>query len=144
MLLLSSSARSEPGQDHWSTEADTPTWPPLVDARELVESEKYFDALILLKRLEQESPVNAEVHNLLGYAYRKTDEFERSMSAYEKALSLDPGHKGALEYQGELYLALGQLDKAIGNLVKLKKICPTGCSELEELENEIEAWRDNQ
>lgn len=144
LLLLSSPVYSEPAEDHWSPDVDLSTWQAIADARELIESEKYSDALILLKKLEQASPENAEVHNLLGYAYRKTNEFERSSSAYEKALLLNPNHKGALEYQGELYLALGQVNKAIDNLVKLKNICPVGCAELEDLENEIAEWRDNQ
>ena len=143
LLLLHATVSAEPAEDHWSPDLDTPVWLALADVRELIESEKYHDALVLLTKLEKESPENAEVQNLLGYSYRKIGDLERSMPAYERALHLNPIHKGALEYQGELFLALGQLDKAIENLNKLRKICPVSCTELEELKNEIAEWRSN-
>ena len=56
---------------------------------------------------------------------------------YEKALDIDPKHKGALEYQGEMYITLGQLDKAKINLKKLSNICFLGCSEEKTLKKSI-------
>ena len=53
------------------------------------------------------------------------------------ALDFNPDHKGALEYQGEMYVELGQLDKAKANLAKLVKLCPDGCEEREDLEKAI-------
>ena len=143
LLFLSATVSAEPAEDHWSPDLDAPVWLALADVLELIESEKYHDAVVLLRKLEKESPENAEVQNLLGYSYRKVGDLERSMPAYERALHLNPIHKGALEYQGELFLALGQPDKAIENLNKLKKICPVSCTELEELKNEIEEWHKN-
>ena len=55
------------------------------------------------------------------------------MTYYKKALDFDPAHKGALEYQGELFVELGQIAKARENVAKLEKICPSGCEELEDL-----------
>jgi len=142
LLLFSLTVSPEPAEDHWAPDTDIATWLGIKDARSLIESEKYFDAIALLEGLETESPENAEIHNLLGYAYHKSGNVEKSLPAYQRALFLDPEHKGALEYQGELFLTLGQIEKAIENRDKLKNICPSGCSELNDLENEIEDWRD--
>jgi len=60
---------------------------------------------------------------------------------YERALWLDPDHRGALEYQGELFLLLGDVDKAEANLAHLEKVCPDDCEEAEELAEAIALWR---
>jgi len=142
LLLFSFTVSSEPAEDHWTPDADITIWLGIKDVRSLIESEKYSDALELLEGLEIVSPENAEIHNLIGYAYHQNGNFRKSLSAYQRALLLDPKHKGALEYQGELFLTLGQIEKAVENLDKLKNICPSGCPELADLENEIEDWRD--
>ena len=56
---------------------------------------------------------------------------------YKKALDIDPKHKGALEYQGEMFITLGQLDKARVNLKKLEKICFLRCEEEKTLKQSI-------
>jgi hypothetical protein len=57
---------------------------------------------------------------------------------YRKALEADPTHKGALEYQGELFVELGQIDLAKVNLAKLDKLCWFKCEEEEDLKEAIE------
>ena len=42
---------------------------------------------------------------------------------YEKALELNPKHIGALQYQGELFITLGEIENAKQNLEKIGKIC---------------------
>ena len=70
-----------------------------------------------------ENPKNADAHNLLGYSYRMVSKFDDSFTAYDKALALDPKHKGALEYSGMGYLKTNQKAKAEAQLAKLKVIC---------------------
>ena len=41
---------------------------------------------------------------------------------YNKALDIDPGHKGALEYLGELYVDTKRKDKANHAFIKIKKL----------------------
>jgi hypothetical protein len=60
---------------------------------------------------------------------------------YKSALALDPKHKGALEYQGELFLMLGDKAGAEKNLKKLDKICWLGCSELDDLRTAIRNYK---
>ena len=80
------------------------------------------------KKAVAENPKNADAHNLLGYSYRMLGKFDDSFAAYDKALALDPKHKGALEYSGMGYLKTNQKAKAEAQLAKLKVICPS-CSE---------------
>ena len=74
---------------------------------------------------------------MLGFSYRKSGNLDEAAKHYDKALGLDPKHKGALEYQGELFLMLGDKGAAEENLEKLDKICWLGCEELDELRTAI-------
>jgi tetratricopeptide (TPR) repeat protein len=80
---------------------------------------------------------HADVYNLMGFSLRKTGDYKQAYTFYRKALDFDPEHKGALEYLGELYVETGQVDKAKENVVLLKKLCPSGCEELADLEKAI-------
>lgn len=79
----------------------------------------------------------ADVHNLLAFSLRKTGDIKLAAVHYERALQLDPNHLSALEYQGEMFIQLNQMDKARANLARLKKLCPKGCEELADLEEDI-------
>jgi Flp pilus assembly protein TadD len=82
---------------------------------------------------------HADVYNLLGFSYRKSGNLTWAATYYAKALDFDANHKGALEYQGEMFVELGQLEKAEANLAKLVALCPSGCEEREDLEKAIAA-----
>ena len=99
-------------------------------AERLVYKKKYSKAIKTLKNVTQSQPDNADAWNLLGFASRKTDQLGLARQAYEKALTANPDHKGALEYQGELFIRLGDIDAAKANLKKLETLCPSGCEEL--------------
>ena len=106
-------------------------------AVKLIKSEEFDSALPILQALVQDNPNDADIHNYLGFSFRKTGEYDKSSFHYKKALKIDPKHLGALEYQGELYLALGDIEKAKENLVKIDDICFTQCTELRELKKAI-------
>jgi tetratricopeptide (TPR) repeat protein len=80
---------------------------------------------------------HADIYNLMGFSLRKTGDYQQAYTFYRKALDFDPNHKGALEYLGELYVEMGQVDKARENVVRLKQLCPSGCEELADLEKAI-------
>ena len=84
-----------------------------------------------------EDTQNADVYNLLGFTLRKTGDYKTSLTYYTKALDLQPDHKAAREYLGELYVETGHMDKAKEQLATLAKLCPAGCEEREDLEKAI-------
>ena len=92
----------------------------------------YVSAIQQLEALGRDD--SAAVANLLGYSYRNAGNYDRAGQAYAKALKLNPKHTGALEYQGVLFIKLGQKDKAQANLDKIKAICGnTTCEEYTDL-----------
>ena len=81
--------------------------------------------------------------NLLGFTSRKAGNYAVALVHYESSLEINPKHLGALEYQGELFIALGDFEKAELNLKKLKKICWLGCKERTMLVNALAAAKAN-
>ena len=107
----------------------------------LIRKEDFTGALALLETEIAADPDNADAWNLTGFASRKLGDYERSEAAYDRALALDPKHKGALEYKGELYLTLGNLEGAERMLARLSKSCYFNCSEKKQLSAAIEAYK---
>ena len=104
-----------------------------------IDREQFDRAISELRKAADLRPKNADIQNYLGFAYRKSGKLEASGNHYAKALQLDPDHKGALEYQGELFLMTGTPEKAHANLARLEVLCPSGCSELTDLKAAIAA-----
>ena len=53
-----------------------------------------------------------QAYGSLGYARRKTGEFESSLTAYDRALQIEPAYGEAVEYRAEAYLGLDRVDDA--------------------------------
>ncbi|NKB49853.1 MAG: tetratricopeptide repeat protein [Alphaproteobacteria bacterium] len=105
----------------------------LAKAQTSINGEKYKAAISTLNDIVRTNPRNADAYNLLGFSYRKSKDFKRAERNYARALRIDPEHKGALEYMGELFLETDRRPKAEELLARLEKLCPNGCEELEEL-----------
>ncbi len=101
----------------------------------------YEVAIAKLARLHEEKSDDADVLNLLGYGYRKIGNFDQSRGYYLQALAVEPKHRGANAYLGELYLETGQLEKAEERLAVLDKDCWFGCSEYTELKESIAKYK---
>ena len=97
----------------------------MANARKSIEAKDWNKALTELQAAFRDSPRNADVHNLLGYTYRKlaTPNLPKAFEHYKTALSLDPRHKGAHEYIGEAYLMDRKPAEAEKHLAELEKIC---------------------
>ncbi len=105
-----------------------------------VKSEKYKDAIQFLEKAVQKEPRKADAWNYLGYSQRKTGQFDAALKSYTRALEIDPKHKGAHEYLGELYLMTDNLPKAEEQLKKLGELCGS-CSERKDLEKAVAAYK---
>ncbi len=112
-------------------------------AEYLIKGEKYDEAVPLLQKVVADNPRDADAWNYLGFCSRKLGKKEDALGYYQKALAIDPKHKGAHEYLGELYLQMNDLAKAEEQLTILKGLCPGGCEELEDLEADIADYKAN-
>ena len=83
---------------------------------------------------------NADAYNWLAYAIRKNGDPAKSIAVYERALALDPKHRGAHEYIGEAYLALDNLPKAKEHLARLDRLCFFSCEQYRDLKKAVEAY----
>jgi tetratricopeptide (TPR) repeat protein len=110
--------------------------PDLKSVRSKIKAKDFKAALAELTPMLQ-TYQNPDVYSLMGFSLRKTGDRKRAYTFYRKALDFNPNHKGALEYLGELYVETGQIDKARENVAMLRKLCPSGCEELEDLEKAI-------
>ncbi len=114
---------------------------PLAAIEKKIEAGDYEEALAELEAHIEKHRTSADAFNWLGYANRKLGRLEPAGKAYARALFLDPDHKGAHEYAGELRLMLGDLEGAEAHLAELDRICLLGCEEYDELKAEIAAWK---
>ena len=101
---------------------------------------KYKAAIVYLEKSIENDPKNADAFNMLGYSNRKLGNNEEAFKYYNKALKLDPRHKGTHEYIGRLYLNLSQPEKAKMHLDELDSICLFGCDEYTTLKKAIEDY----
>lgn len=137
VLLLAapaSAADMNPPEDSKAATAD-----PLATPRRLIAAKDWPGALTALRAQPQAG--NADWHNLLGYTLRKhkPPQLAEAEAAYLQALQIDPAHRGANEYLGELHVMKGDLPKARERLAVLDKLCPSGCVEREDLQRAIAA-----
>jgi len=116
---------------------------PLATARALIADNKWAAAIDELKRVDAKD--NADWNNLMGYSHRKakTPDYAAAERYYDAALALNPKHRGALEYSGELFLMIGDLPRAEQRLAVLDKACFLPCSEYTDLKNAITKFKAN-
>ena len=105
--------------------------------RKQIEAENYRAAIQTLNRVVQQNHRNADAWNLLGFSARKLGKYKKASRAYKKALKLNPDHLGALSYQGELFIAVGEIAAARQNLERVKALCETDCWQMEKLEKAL-------
>ena len=121
------------------------TPPPAPDklsaARAQIEARNWPGAIAELKRANDTG--SADWNNLMGYSLRKgaTPDFAGAEKFYNEALRIDPKHRGALEYSGELYLQTGDLARAEQRLAALDKACTFGCEEYSDLKKAIAQYK---
>ncbi|MEK7266757.1 MAG: tetratricopeptide repeat protein [Pseudomonadota bacterium] len=99
----------------------------------LINEAKYSDAIADLYKAQAIVGPHPDILNYLGYSHRKLGMMEKAQDYYAQALKIDPDHKGANEYLGELYLEIGDIAKAKKQLARLDALCGFGCAEREDL-----------
>jgi Flp pilus assembly protein TadD len=87
------------------------------------------------------APDNADIQNYLGYANRNAGKLDAAFKHYQRALELDPKHRGAHEYIGEAYLMAKNLAKAEEHLAALSRLCLLPCEEYSDLKAKVAAYK---
>ena len=115
----------------------------LTPARALIADKKWDAAIDELKRVNDSQ--SADWNNLMGYSLRKAPaaDLVGAERFYNQALQVNPTHRGALEYSGELYLMKGDLAQAEQRLATLDKGCRFSCTEHRELKLAVQRFKDN-
>ena len=116
-----------------------PSWQ--AEAKKELKSANYESAIKVLQTANDSA--SADWNNLIGYAMRLKNppDLMASETFYKAALKIDPAHKGALEYYGELLLMKNDLAGAEQMLARLDKICFFSCEEFRDLKQAIATYK---
>jgi Flp pilus assembly protein TadD len=117
------------------------TNPDYEAGKKAVEAHNYKAALESFNRALAKEPDSADIHNYLGYSWRKSGNLDMAFKHYNEALRIDPKHKAAHEYIGEAYLMANDLPKAEEHLKQLDRICFFSCEEYRELKEAIDDYK---
>ena len=115
--------------------------PDYAAGRAAIEAKDWDAAVRALSSAALRDTRNADIQNYLGYAYRHTGPLDQAFRHYQRALQLNPRHRGAHEYIGEAYLMVKDLARAEEHLNALRSICLIPCEEYGDLERAIAAYR---
>ncbi len=110
-------------------------------AKAAIDAKDWAGAIKLLEGEVADNTATADTYNYLGFAYRGLGRYDQAFKHYATALEMDPEHRGAHEYVGETYLAVGNLKKAKEHLAALDRICLFGCQEYDDLKAAVAAHR---
>ena len=107
-------------------------------ARDLAYHKRYDEAINVLSLADDQS--DPRILNYLGYSHRKLGQIEKGLTYYRAALREDPDYTLVMEYMGEAFLQLDQVDKAQEQLAEIEKRCGKDCREYTMLKTEIDRY----
>jgi len=116
----------------------------LITAEYYLATGKYTQALDVLGGVLQRHPQNADAYAYRGYAYHKLGDLKKARENYNRAIAIYPTHLGANKYIADLYLAEGNLAKAMEQLQVILYVCAgMNCGEADELQGDINRYKAN-
>jgi predicted Zn-dependent protease len=138
-LLVASALAAGGGGD---VEAAAKADPQYTQAVAAIKAQQYTRAISLLDAyVARAGSQDADAQNWLGYANRKAGNLPAAFTHYEKALALNPKHRGVHEYMGEAYLMANNLPQAEAHLKALDGLCFFSCEEYRELKASIDSYK---
>jgi Flp pilus assembly protein TadD len=110
-----------------------------VFGEEMVRQGRYALSIPFLIEATKRDPMVADTHVYLAFALRQAGRRDEAGVHYRFALRLDPDNLWALAYYGVMLLEDGNRGEAEAKLAALRRLCPEGCGEREELERALAA-----
>lgn len=135
---LAAPAAADPATTGWNFPNVEEGRAAYAEAVGFINQDRFADAFDSLRRAEAAVGPHPDVLNYMGFVSRKLGRLDDSLAYYTAALRIDPNHLGATEYLGELYIQMGQVDRAERQLARLDELCAYGCEQREELARWIE------
>jgi cytochrome c-type biogenesis protein CcmH/NrfG len=113
---------------------------------------EYQQRIAELEKIVANNPKNLQAWTMLANEYYDTDQPQKAIDAYDKALGLSPDSPNLLTDQGVMYKRLGEINRALSNFEKAQKIDPKHlqslynigiiyAEDLKQPENALKAWR---
>jgi Flp pilus assembly protein TadD len=129
------------GASSFAADYGSPANDKLSPVRARIAEKNWAAAIEELKKIND--PASADWNNLMGYSLRKADPANAAQAEkfYDEALRIEPRHRGALEYSGELYLMTGNLPLAEQRLAALDKACFLPCEEHKTLKSAVARYK---
>lgn len=115
----------------------------------------YAQRIIEAEKIVAQEPKNYQAWVQLGNDYFDTEQPQKAVNAYAKALEVDPQHQNTpnvLTDQGVMYRKMGLFDKAVENFDKASKLDPKHtqslfnlgivyANDLRQIDKAIAAWQ---
>jgi len=137
LALLPGATFGDPSEETKEGQLD----PEYAAGKAAIAAKDWSAAIRLLSSAALRDTRNADIENFLGYAYRQSGQLPAAFTHYQRALQLNPRHRGAHEYIGEAYLMTNNLNKAEEHLAALGRICLIPCEEYEDLKKAVADYR---
>jgi Flp pilus assembly protein TadD len=128
---------ADPTEDDAAVKLD----PDYAAGKQAIDAKDWATAITSLSSAALRDTRNADIQNYLGYAYRHAGQLDLAFQHYQRALQLNPRHRGAHEYVGEAYLLVHNLAQAEEHLAALQQICLIPCEEYADLQQKIAEYR---
>ncbi|HUZ12269.1 MAG TPA: tetratricopeptide repeat protein [Caulobacteraceae bacterium] len=109
-----------------------------VRAVSLINERRFGAAMSALDKAELAIGPHPDILTYKGYVWRRLGDWPKAEDYYRQALAIDPNHRGATEYYGELKVLEGDTAGARAMLARLDGACSFGCAEAEELRRWID------
>jgi Flp pilus assembly protein TadD len=122
-ILILATAAHAVLSDSDSPPPTTPSQPGYYAGMEAFKRGDWQGVIDSMHQAIKRRPWHDDAYNAMGYAYRQLGNYPAALAAYQKALDLNPHHRGALEYLGETYLLMGCVAKAREILTTLATAC---------------------
>ena len=84
----------------------------------------YTQRIAQAEKVVAQDPKNLNAWVSLGNDYFDTEQTQKSINAYGKALEIEPNNPNILTDQGVMFKKMGWFDKALANFEKAQKIDP--------------------